>query len=249
MTHNQIDYARLQEESRAHRATEFETNRNNVVMATETNRHNMVTEQETNRHNVSTENETNRHNLASESNDQQRNIINQQHYERMDAETRRHQLQTEQEEHRSNVATEAIRKEANAINWENATSQRIQAAASATQASAAMRNASTNAAQIVINSQLADIQQQQANTALLDAMNRDKSYDAAWTQAKTAASIAESTKRVNNSIIAKNQAQTTLMGSQNLNTQMQVARNSVGLISDSAKAVRDVISVVSEFSQ
>lgn len=68
MTHNQIEYAKLQE----------------------TKRSNLVTEGETNRHNIVTENETNRHNLATESNETQKNIINQAHYERLDTETARH---------------------------------------------------------------------------------------------------------------------------------------------------------------
>lgn len=66
MTHNQIEYQKLQEDTRHNLAVETETNRNNVAVLGETNRHNVITENETGRHNVVTEKETNRHNVVNE---------------------------------------------------------------------------------------------------------------------------------------------------------------------------------------
>lgn len=55
MTHNQIEYWKLEESKRSNRANETENKRHNVASEGETYRHNYATEGETNRHNTTTE--------------------------------------------------------------------------------------------------------------------------------------------------------------------------------------------------
>lgn len=73
MTHNQIEYYKLQEDIRHNQAGEGETNRHNVETEkynistlNESIRHNRVGESETIRHNQAVERETNRTNVANE---------------------------------------------------------------------------------------------------------------------------------------------------------------------------------------
>lgn len=73
MTQNQINYWKLQEDSRHNQASETETNRHNVQQEgidlsalAETSRHNRAGEAETQRHNVAAEGETARHNRSTE---------------------------------------------------------------------------------------------------------------------------------------------------------------------------------------
>lgn len=100
MTHNQIDYGRLQEEKRHNLASEGETFRHNVTTETETSRHNISVEQETSRHNVADETETRRHNIVNEIEVNRHNVVN-------ESEVNRHNLATEYETSRYN--TEVIR--------------------------------------------------------------------------------------------------------------------------------------------
>lgn len=74
MTHNQIEYWKLQEQKRSNLANESETNRSNVARESENYRHNTATEAETYRHNTvgeaqvwSAQAESKRHNLVTES--------------------------------------------------------------------------------------------------------------------------------------------------------------------------------------
>ncbi len=76
--------------------------------AKEAKRHNVATETETQRMNTIVATETNRHNVASEGLQHEANVINQQHYERMDAETNRHNVATERETERHNQQTERV---------------------------------------------------------------------------------------------------------------------------------------------
>lgn len=55
MTHNQIEYWKLEESKRSNRVNEAENKRHNVAGEGETYRHNYATEGETNRHNMTTE--------------------------------------------------------------------------------------------------------------------------------------------------------------------------------------------------
>lgn len=55
MTHNQIEYWKLEETKRSNRTNEAENKRHNVASEGETYRHNYATEGETNRHNLTTE--------------------------------------------------------------------------------------------------------------------------------------------------------------------------------------------------
>lgn len=106
MTQHQINYWNYDETKRHNRAVEDETKRNNIVVANEVTRHNQVTEGETQRHNVVTEGESARHNRASEGLQHESNVIQDSHFQRMDAEQVRNN------------------KENNAINWYNAATQR-----------------------------------------------------------------------------------------------------------------------------
>lgn len=94
MTHNQIEYWKLQEEKQHNRASEGETQRHNVVteaigagtlaesskhnrvMEDETVRHNKVVEQETQRSNIARENEAHRSNVARETETNRSNLVN-----------------------------------------------------------------------------------------------------------------------------------------------------------------------------
>lgn len=55
MTHNQIEYWKLEETKRSNRTNEAENKRHNVATEGETYRHNYATETEANRHNLTTE--------------------------------------------------------------------------------------------------------------------------------------------------------------------------------------------------
>lgn len=55
MTHNQIEYWKLEETKRSNRTNEAENRRHNVATEGESYRHNYATETETNRHNLTTE--------------------------------------------------------------------------------------------------------------------------------------------------------------------------------------------------
>lgn len=55
MTHNQIEYWKLEETKRSNRTNEAENKRHNVATEGESYRHNYATETETNRHNMTTE--------------------------------------------------------------------------------------------------------------------------------------------------------------------------------------------------
>lgn len=106
MTQHQINYWTYDETKRHNRAVEDETKRNNIVVANEVTRHNLVTEGETQRHNVVTEGESARHNRATEGLQHESNVIQDSHFQRMDA-----------EQVRNNRAN-------NAISWYNASTQR-----------------------------------------------------------------------------------------------------------------------------
>lgn len=106
MTQHQINYWNYDETKRHNRAVEDETKRNNIVVSNEVTRHNLVTEGETQRHNVVTEGESARHNRATEGLQHESNVIQNSHFQRMDAEQVRNN------------------RENNAISWYNASTQR-----------------------------------------------------------------------------------------------------------------------------
>ena len=89
MTHNQIDYAKLQEDKRHNQ--EVELNARNVLA--ENSRHNKETER-----------------IQSEA-----NVINSNHYANMDAESIRHNQQVEAETNRHNMAMEGIQQRQNQL--------------------------------------------------------------------------------------------------------------------------------------
>lgn len=106
MTHNQIEYWKLQETKRNNLATEQETRRHNVVGEGETNRSNIAKEvisagtlAENTRHNRASESETYRHNAAAENETTRSNRAR-------EAETWRSNLAREIENFRSNKARE-----------------------------------------------------------------------------------------------------------------------------------------------
>lgn len=148
MTHNQIEYGRLKEDTRHNKVTESETSRHNTVVEVETNRHNLVMEDqgqqvinENIRHNQAAEAETNRHNVATENENVRHN--------------------TEQESigyvsaAASMIGANAAASQAKTADWNaranyvvnsrNATSNERNASSNATNAEANKRNASTNA--------------------------------------------------------------------------------------------------------
>lgn len=169
MTKNQIDYMNGQEQMRHNRAVELETFRNNNLVIAETNRHNVVTEVETMRHNVSDENI--RH---------EANLINNLHYQRMDAETQRHNVAVENETNRHNVQSENAAFESNRIGWANVT--------------VAKQNAATNAMNAATN-------RMQAETAQFDAKNKAVQYESSYLNAV-------SNSQVNSAKVANLNAQT-----------------------------------------
>lgn len=146
MTHNQIEYAKLKEDTRHNLASEGETNRSNVVREQETNRHNLVTEaqgqqtiNETGRHNVATETETNRHNIVSEGQEAQKIAETKRHNLASEAinsvsagaqlmqaqtgalnlaEASRHNVEAEAEAYRHNTASEQIQSTGNLLNYD-----------------------------------------------------------------------------------------------------------------------------------
>lgn len=123
MTHNQIDFQRLQEEKRSNRAKE-----------TETAYHNRVTEAE-----------TERHQRADESIRSTTNLINAQHYAFSDTTTRDHYERMDSESIRHNLNTEAIE-------THKAESQRISAYAQMSQADSASRQAAAREVEVASNS-------------------------------------------------------------------------------------------------
>lgn len=89
MTHNQIDYAKLQEDKRHNQ--EVELNARNVLA------------------------ENVRHNKEAERIQNEANIINSNHYANMDAENARHNQQVEAETNRHNIAMEGIQQRQNQL--------------------------------------------------------------------------------------------------------------------------------------
>lgn len=133
MTHNQIEYWKLDETKRSNRVNERENQRHNVSTEKETSRHNYATEdtanrnlvesirsnkareRETNRHNVATEGlsaaglvESKRHNLVGESQNAYSISENARHNVASENEQQRHNVAGEQETNRHNLAGEAI---------------------------------------------------------------------------------------------------------------------------------------------
>lgn len=126
MTHNQIEYWKLQEQKRSNAANERENARHNVASEVETNRsnlaketisagtlaedmrHNRAGESETYRHNMANENEATRSNKAREFETWRSNLAR-------EIETQRSNLAKESETNRSNVANEAIKSQSNRI--------------------------------------------------------------------------------------------------------------------------------------
>lgn len=136
MTANQIAYARLLEEQRAHkanealtskanaeiershRAGELETNRSNLARETENYRSNRARETETHRSAVAQESEANRSNLARELETNRANLANERIRDTANAITDAHYVEDERirdkqadEAIRHNQATEAIQRE------------------------------------------------------------------------------------------------------------------------------------------
>lgn len=178
MTHNQIDYAKLQEDKRHN--VEVESNNRNVLA------------------------ENTRHNKAVEQIQHEANIINQSHYARMDAENARHNQSVEAETNRHNIAMEGIQNRQNQlaaqqlvirqkelaetmshnyameeIGWENAKANVINAEAhnrdslvnffnSGTQSDAQESNASLNSAKVD------DLKNQSGNRTANTAINGTK---------------------------------------------------------------------------
>lgn len=108
MTHNQIEYWKLQESKRNNLATERETRRHNVVGEGETYRSNVAKETisagtlaENTRHNKASESETYRHNAAAENETTRSNRAR-------EAETWRSNLAKEAENYRSNRERERL---------------------------------------------------------------------------------------------------------------------------------------------
>lgn len=136
MTHNQIDYAKLQEDKRHNK--EVELNARNVLA------------------------ENTRHNTETERIQHEANVINSNHYARMDAESVRHNQQVEAETNRHNIAMEGIQQRQNQLtaqqnairlqelaeteahNTEMEWIGHINASANTINANAADRNATTN---------------------------------------------------------------------------------------------------------
>lgn len=206
MTHNQIEYQKLEEDRRHNAATEFETRRNNVAVLGETNRHNLVYEQETGRHNRADEA------IRSESNQ-----INKAHFERSDFENSRHNQATETETNRHNLVTESQTDRAyNETVRHNVASEGIgwaQAHASMANANAALQNAATNARN-------ADINAINATTGLINAESQRKIADAAagnanvnWLQYQNQAENSKAQRELWRSQTALNSATTDIQSS------------------------------------
>lgn len=107
MTHNQIEYYKLQEDIRHNQAGEGETNRHNV----ETEKYNISTLNESIRHNRVGENETVRHNQAVERETNRTNVANEGIKAATLNETIRNNKATLQESTRSHKANEQLQRD------------------------------------------------------------------------------------------------------------------------------------------
>lgn len=107
MTHNQIEYYKLQEDIRHNQAGEGETNRHNV----ETEKYNISTLNESIRHNRVGENETIRHNQAVERETNRTNVANEGIKAATLNETIRNNKATLQESTRSHKANEQLQRD------------------------------------------------------------------------------------------------------------------------------------------
>lgn len=116
MTHNQIEYWKLQESKRSNVAKETETNRANLASERENERSHRAVEQETRRSNLAREDETHRSNVANEGIKKEANVINNAHYLRTDSENQRHNLASE----RLTAASQDIEREKTQLGYYNA---------------------------------------------------------------------------------------------------------------------------------